>query len=30
MRVLLLLALFVLPNSALAEVKVNDIVRLDD
>lgn len=30
MRVLLLLALFVLPDNALAEVKVNDIVRLDD
>ena len=30
MRVLLLLALFVLPNSALAEVKVSDIVRLED
>lgn len=30
MRVLLLFALFVLPNNALAEVKVNDIVRLED
>ncbi len=30
MRVLLLLALFVLPSGALAEVKVKDIVRLDD